>query len=129
MKIKNKFLCFFLLGLFFLTLLDIVSCINAKKESIYTNSSSSCYLTVYHRNYDFLWRTGSIVKIFSSDHFFIVYDKFGNKLKNSAWYFWEEQFYDLIAPKWMSDTYVLYPTADGWAGWNIPVCDNKDINY
>ena len=30
---------------------------------------------------------------------------------------------------YVRDTYVLYPTADGWAGWNIPVCDNKDINY
>ncbi|EPO1791927.1 hypothetical protein ACT7BH_003337 [Cronobacter turicensis] len=69
------------------------------------------------------------MKIFASNHFFIVYDKFGNKLQNSAWYFWEDQFYDLIAPGWMSNTYVLYPTADGWAGWNIPACDNKDINY
>ncbi len=126
MNALKKTILVVLFFIFFITVFVSMTCVNAVKGNIYINNPSSCYLVVYYRNYDFFWRWGMIAKLFTSESFFVVYDKSGNRLKNSAWYFWDGQYSDLISPKWMSDSYILYPTTNGWGGWNITQCSVKD---
>ncbi|HIE9834433.1 TPA: hypothetical protein ACXRZR_004178 [Klebsiella variicola subsp. variicola] len=58
---------------------------------------------------------------FSNQSFFVVYDKAGEKIKSSAWNFWEYQFSDLVAPEW-SGIGFLYPSDSGFSGWTLPEC-------
>ncbi|WP_177317720.1 hypothetical protein [Enterobacter roggenkampii] len=83
------------------------------------NENNTCYAITYIPNYKPFGGLGRVLSLFSNQPFFAVYDKSGGKIKSSAWYFWEYQFSDLVAPEW-SGTDFLYPSDSGFSGWTLP---------
>lgn len=69
MNALKKIILIVLFFIFFITIFVSMTCVNAVKGNIYINNSSSCYLVVYYRNYDFFWRWGAIAKLFASESF------------------------------------------------------------
>ncbi|WP_071842203.1 hypothetical protein [Enterobacter ludwigii] len=91
-----------------------------KNDSIWSRDKK-CELVTYIPDYRPYGGIGRVLRLFSNQSFFIVYDQNGKKIKNSAWYFWQSQFSDLVAPEWHGQN-ATYPTSDGWDGWHIPEC-------
>ncbi|EOJ6001645.1 hypothetical protein ACM36D_002539, partial [Cronobacter sakazakii] len=88
------------------------------------NYSHSCYFVSYSPNYKPFGIAGRFLRFFSNQSFFIVYSKDGDKLKSSAWYFWEYQFSDMVSPKWSGIDFI-YPTDQGVSGWTLYECGDK----
>ncbi|GJK46990.1 hypothetical protein TUM17559_51330 [Enterobacter cloacae] len=91
-----------------------------KKDSIWSRDNK-CELITYIPDYRPHGGIGRVLRLFSNQSFFVVYDANGNKIKSSAWYFWQTQFSDSVAPEWHGQN-AVYPTSEGWAGWKIPEC-------
>ncbi|QBX80454.1 hypothetical protein E4Z61_08810 [Citrobacter tructae] len=104
-----------------LLFIKIMAYRGAVKEDSLWNDQNKCELVTYIPDYRPYGAPGRLLRLFSNQSFFIVYDKDGNKLKSSAWYFWQAQFSDLMAPEWHGQ-FAVYPTSDGWAEWRIPAC-------
>ncbi|WP_395300285.1 hypothetical protein V1599_14190 [Enterobacter sp. ECC-175] len=85
------------------------------------SEGSSCYAITYIPNHKPFGGVGRVLRLFSNQSFFVVYDKTGEKIKSSAWYFWQYQFSDLVAPEW-SGIDFLYPSDSGFSGWTLPEC-------
>lgn len=85
------------------------------------NENGACYAITYLPNYKPFGGVGRVLRLFSNQSFFVAYDKSGEKLKSSAWYFWEYQFSDLVEPEWKGINFI-YPTDSGLSGWNISEC-------
>lgn len=85
------------------------------------NENNTCYAITYIPNYKPFGGVGRVLRLFSNQLFFVVYDKTGEKIKSSAWHFWEYQFSDLVAPGW-SGIDFLYPSDSGFSGWTLPEC-------
>lgn len=85
------------------------------------NENNTCYAIIYIPNYKPFGGVGRVLRLFSNQSFFVVYDKTGEKIKSSAWHFWECQFSDLVAPGW-SGIDFLYPSDSGFSGWTLPEC-------
>ncbi|EBG5616636.1 hypothetical protein FI206_20545 [Salmonella enterica subsp. enterica] len=111
---------FFLLIIYFMVVKVLVYKNAIRKDSLW-NTSKSCELVTYLPDYTNYGIPGRILELFSSQSFFIVSDKTGKELKSSAWYFWEYQFSDNMAPEWHG-IYVVYPTDRGWSGWRMAEC-------
>lgn len=94
---------------------------NAIPGEKYWNESKTCYLITYRPNYKPYGGIGRILNLFSNQSFFAVYNINNEKLKSSAWHFWQYQFSDLVAPEW-SGIDVLYPSDQGWSGWTFHEC-------
>lgn len=94
---------------------------NAIPSQKYWNDSKVCYFIAYRPNYTPYGGVGRVLKFFSNQSFFTVYNQNDKKLKSSAWYFWQYQFSDLIEPEW-SGIDVLYPSDQGWSGWTFNEC-------
>lgn len=58
---------------------------------------------------------------FQTNHFSLSMIKLEKKIKSSAWYFWQYQFSDVVAPEW-SGIDFLYPSDSGFSGWTLPEC-------
>lgn len=121
----KKIFCFMLISvLFFFVLLmaiKIMSYQNALKKDSIWNRDNKCELITYIPDYRPHGGIGRVLRLFSNQSFFVVYDANGNKIKSSAWYFWQTQFSDSVAPEWLGQN-AVYPTSEGWAGWKIPEC-------
>ena len=121
----KKTCCFMLISpLLFCVLLMVVKIMayqNAiQKDSIWSRDNK-CELTTYIPDYRPYGAIGRVLRLFSNQSFFVVYDANGNKIKSSAWHFWQAQFSDSVAPEWHGQ-YAMYPTSEGWAEWKIPEC-------
>ncbi|MFZ4833757.1 hypothetical protein [Rouxiella sp. Mn2063] len=122
--IKSILLIILLVFFLFSTYLFYVKVLaykNAVPSYKYWNDAGSCYFIAYTPNYKIYGGVGRVLRIFSNQSFFIVYNKESEELKSSAWYFWEYQFSDLVEPKW-SGIDVLYPSDQGWSGWTLYEC-------
>lgn len=62
---------------------------NAAPSAKDWNASNSCYFITYRPNYKPYDGVGRVLKLFSNQSFFIVYNKENELLRNSAWYFLE----------------------------------------
>lgn len=82
------------------------------------NENNTCYAITYILNFKPFGGVGRVLRLFSNQSFFALYDKAGEKIKNSAWYFWDYQFSDLVAPEW-SGTDFLNPSDSGFSGWTL----------
>ncbi|WP_246169908.1 hypothetical protein [Yersinia canariae] len=123
-KIKlTLFIFLFLMALMMvgLFLIKILAYKNATPSAKYWNKSNACYFITYVPDYKPYAGIGRVLKLFSNQSFFIVYNKKNEEMKSSAWYFWEYQFSDQIEPEW-SGIDVLYPSDDGWSGWTLHEC-------
>ncbi|MGE4802438.1 hypothetical protein AB8989_18900 [Yersinia hibernica] len=123
-KIRNTI--FFLLSLIFLMMatlfvIKVLAYKNATPSDKYWNKNNLCYFITYVPNYKPYGGVGRVLKLFSNQSFFVVYNKENEKIRSSAWYFWEYQFSDKIEPEW-SGIDVLYPSDDGWSGWTLHEC-------
>lgn len=110
--------------LFFCVLLMVIKIMayqNAIKNDSIWSLDKNCELVTYIPDYRPYGGIGRVLRLFSNQSFFVVYDVNGNKIKSSAWRFWQTQFSDSIAPEWHGQ-YAMYPTSDGWTGWHIPEC-------
>ncbi|EOW6511202.1 hypothetical protein ACOZXQ_000928 [Cronobacter malonaticus] len=119
----------YFLGVFFIILsmlfaIKILAYKTATPSGKIWNYSHSCYFISYIPNYKPFGITGRFLRLFSNQSFFIVYSKAGDKLKSSAWYFWEYQFSDMVSPKWSGIDFV-YPTDQGMSGWTLHECEGK----
>jgi len=85
------------------------------------NENETCYAITFIPNYKPFGGVGRILRLFSNQSFFVVYDKSGKKIKSSAWYFWEDQYSDLVEPEW-SGVGFMYPSEKGFSGWILPEC-------
>ncbi|MDM7240197.1 hypothetical protein, partial [Klebsiella grimontii] len=85
------------------------------------NENNTCYAITYIPNYKPFGGVGRVLRLFSNQSFFVVYDKTGKKIKSSALHFWEYQFSDLVAPEW-SVIDCLYPSDSGFSVWTLPEC-------
>lgn len=94
---------------------------NAKPSEKVLNDYKSCYFVAYIPNYKPYGGIGRVLRLFSNQSFFVVYNKSGEELRSSAWYFWEYQFSDLVAPGW-SGIDFLYPSDHGLSGWTFREC-------
>ncbi|EKS7107843.1 hypothetical protein [Enterobacter ludwigii] len=63
---------------------------------------------------------GGYYVFFQINHFSLSMTKL-EKMKSSAWHFWEYQFSDLVAPEW-SGIDFLSPSDSGFSGWILPEC-------
>ena len=115
------FAALFFLTFYFLMFVKIMAYRDALKEDSIWSVDGKCELVTYRPDYRNYGGIGRLLKMFSNQSFFVVYDNKGRKLKGSEWYFWEYQFSDEIAPEWHGQ-YALYPTSSGWEGWKIPEC-------
>lgn len=124
----KKIFCFMLISvLFFFVLLmaiKIMAYQNALKKDSIWNRDNKCELITYIPDYRLYGGIGRVLRLFSNQSFFVVYDKTGEKIKSSAWHFWEYQFSDLVAPGW-SGIDFLYPSDSGFSGWTLPECKKK----
>lgn len=80
------------------------------------NENDTCYAIAYIPNYKSFGGPGRVLRLFSNQCFFVVYDKAGKKMKSSAWYFWEYKFSDLIEPEWSGINFFIHQTADFLGG-------------
>ncbi|MDF7681134.1 hypothetical protein PT300_11295 [Enterobacteriaceae bacterium ESL0689] len=94
---------------------------NATTRDSIWNYNKQCKLVTYVPYYSPYGGIGRVLRLYSNEAFFIVYDASGNKIRSSAWYFWQAQFADVVASEWHGG-HAIYPTSDGWAGWYIPEC-------
>ncbi|EAX0033706.1 hypothetical protein S510_003007 [Salmonella enterica subsp. arizonae] len=101
--------------------IKILAYIKATPSEKMWNEKNTCYAITYIPNYKPFGGAGRVLRLFSNQSFFVVYDKTGEKIKSSAWYFWEYQFSDLVAPEW-SGIDFLYPSDNGFSGWTLPEC-------
>lgn len=86
-----------------------------KNDSIWSRNEKR-ELVTYIPNYGSYGGIGRVLRSYSNQSFFIVYNDNGDKLKSSAWYIWQAQFSDLVAPEW-NGQYAMYPTVmDGMDG-------------
>ncbi|CCP04499.1 exported protein [Erwinia amylovora Ea644] len=106
----------------FLMFVKIMAYQNAIKYDSMWSNGRKCELVIYIPDYRPYGGIGRVLRMFSNQSFFIVYDTNGKKLKSSAWYFWKAQFSNLVSPEWHGK-YALYPTSDGWDGWRLPECN------
>lgn len=127
-KMRNKIkvtLFIFLFPMLFMTivlfLIKVLAYKNATPSYKYWNEPNLCYFITYVPDYKPYGGIGRVLKLFSNQSFFIVYNKENEKLRSSAWYFWEYQFSDEIEPEW-SGIDVLYPSDNGWSGWTLNEC-------
>ncbi|MEX5385352.1 hypothetical protein WCE10_20075 [Cronobacter muytjensii] len=118
--LKMALWSFISLSLIFFSI-KILAYIKATPGEKMWNENNTCYAITYIPDYKPFGRVGRILRLFSNQSFFAVYDKFGEKIKSSAWYFWEYQFSDLVAPEW-SGIDFLYPSDSGFSGWTLPEC-------
>jgi len=102
--------------------IKILAYIKATPSEKMWNENNTCYAITYIPNYKPFGGLGRVLRLFSNQSFFVVYDKSGGKIKSSAWYFWEYQFSDLVAPEW-SRIDFLYPSDSGFSGWTLPECE------
>lgn len=105
-----------------LFLVKIFAYKNATSSNKYWNEANSCYFIAYTPNYKPYGGVGRVLKLFSNQSFFIVYNKENEILRSSAWYFWEYQFSDQVEPEW-SGIDVLYPSDQGWSEWTLHECN------
>ncbi len=116
----------FLIILFFIALISVFLFLvkisaykNATSRNKYWNESISCYFIAYTPNYKYYGGVGRVLKLFSNQYFLLSIMK--EKLRSSAWHFWEYQFSDHVAPEWSGDD-VLYPSDHDWSGWTLHEC-------
>lgn len=121
-KLLSKII-FSMVGVIALTLFTVkcLAYINAIPHEKGWNDNKYCYFVTYIPDYKPYGAMGRILNMSSNQSFFVVYNKSGEKLRSSAWYFWEYQFSDLVAPEW-AGIHFIYPTARGWSGWTLHEC-------
>lgn len=121
-KVGIAIIIAFILTATLLMTIKIMAYRDAMKEGAIWSNRGECELVTYNPDYRSYGGVGRVLRIFSNQSFFVVYDKSGEQLKSSAWYFWQAQFSDLMAPEWHGQ-YAMYPTSGGWEGWRIPKCN------
>ncbi|MGE8179598.1 hypothetical protein [Pseudomonas fluorescens] len=93
----------------------------AQVYSTVWNESGTCYINSYIPRYSAFGVPGKILRFFTSEAFFRVYAKDGTLLKSSEWLIWQSEFTVDERSQWVNG-HAIYPTADGYKGWNIPAC-------
>jgi len=78
---------FFMLICAVLLSVKILAYRNAVVSERYWNESKTYYFIAYRLNYKPYGGIGRVLKLFSNQSFFAVYNKSDKKLKSSAWYF------------------------------------------
>lgn len=117
--IVKLILCFFVsLSIILLSIKTLTYKKSTSSEKIW-NEVNSCYAITYIPDYNPFGGVGRVLRLFSNQSFFVVYDKTGGKIKSSVWQFLEYQFSDLVAPEW-SGIDFLYPSDSGFSGWTLP---------
>ena len=85
------------------------------------NDAGTRYINSYIPQYSKLGLPGVVVKIFTSEAFFRVYNKDGELLKSSEWLLWQNEFTTDERSQWVGGR-AVYPTVNGYDGWSIPGC-------
>ena len=67
--------------------IKILAYIKATPSEKMWNENNTCYAITYIPNYKPFGGVGLVLRLFSNQSFFVVYDKTGEKIKSSAWHF------------------------------------------
>ncbi|MHA1091519.1 hypothetical protein ACR9H3_05250 [Enterobacter ludwigii] len=118
--IVKLILCFFVsLSIILLSIKTLTYKKSTSSEKIW-NEVNSCYAITYIPDYKPFGGVGRVLRLFSNQSFSLSMTKL-EKMKSSAWHFWEYQFSDLVAPEW-SGIDFLSPSDSGFSGWILPEC-------
>jgi hypothetical protein len=101
---------------------------SAKVYSMVWNESRTCYINSYIPGYSNFGIAGKLVKLFSSEAFFRVYNNKGELLRSSEWLLWQSEFTTDERSQWVNGN-AIYPTLSGYEGWNISECALSDNGY
>lgn len=128
MKAPSKLLLFlFLVGapIFVWLYIKLGAAAAAEVYSTKWNESKTCYINSYIPRYSNFGVAGKVVKLFTSEAFFRVYNKKGELLRSSEWLLWQSEFTTDERSQWVNG-HAIYPTSSGYEGWNITACAPLD---
>lgn len=94
---------------------------NAIKVDSVWNKNKTCQIVAYSPNYKKYGVIGKVASLFGSDAFYSVYNLDNERIKTSAFYFWQNEFSYSMAAEWIGAR-AMYPTNDGWNSWKLPQC-------